>query len=786
MTLLRTPIRLLAALAVALAGTAVAAASPAAAVNATPTTIPALQQWTGGTGAYTFGAATRIVRATGDAAALQATSQTLAEDLTALSGFTIAQVTGSTADLTPGDIYLGLGSTDTGLGAEGYQLAITDRVAVTARADAGAFAGTRTLLQLLHQGYAVPQGSARDWPAYAQRGLMVDDGRKFFTPAWLRNHIRELAYLKLNYLHLHLSDNLGFRIQSDTHPEIVSADHLSKKDVADLVALAARYHVTIVPEIDMPGHMDTILAAHQDLRLVGSDGTVNNGYIDLAKDASYTLMKDLITEYLPLFPGPYWHIGADEYVTNYGNYPQMLTYARAHYGASANAKDTYLGFVNWADGVVRAGGKTTRAWNDGLYGGSAVTVHPEVVVEFWTNSGLSPQQHVDNGHEIMNASWDPTYYVLGGAKPNVTWGYETWNPTVFQGNQTLTAAGRAKDLGAKLHVWCDNPNAETEDTVAAGIKDPLRMLAQQTWGSPKLAATYSAFQGVIASVGRNPAWPTAAQPGNLAANRPVTVSSTETPNFPGANAVDGDYGTRWSSAYADPQWLQVDLGTTRSIGRVKLTWETAYGKAYQLQTSADATNWTTIYQTSTGVGGVEDLTGLTGSGRYVRMLGTARGTTYGYSLYEFEVYAPGSTPGPVASGQTYTIGNLGSGKVVDDPASSTATGTQLIQWARHGGPNQQWKATGNPDGSFSFTNVASGLCMDVNGGSTASGAAIIQWTCHGGDNQRWLVTSGSAGVTVTGKASGLTLTVGGVADGDPLTQATDTGSGAQRWTFTQV
>ncbi len=131
---------------------------------------------------------------------------------------------------------------------------------------------------------------------------------------------------------------------------------------------------------------------------------------------------------------------------------------------------------------------------------------------------------------------------------------------------------------------------------------------------------------------------------NLALNKPTTSSSNEnagtTPNL----AVDGNLGTRWSSAFSDPQWVQIDLGATTSVNHVKLTWEAAYGKSYQIQVSNDATNWTTLYSTTTGDGGVDDLTGLSGSGRYIRMVGTVRATGYGYSLWEFEVYGPSVTP----------------------------------------------------------------------------------------------------------------------------------------------
>ncbi|MFD0670877.1 DUF5722 domain-containing protein [Cohnella sp. GCM10027633] len=122
----------------------------------------------------------------------------------------------------------------------------------------------------------------------------------------------------------------------------------------------------------------------------------------------------------------------------------------------------------------------------------------------------------------------------------------------------------------------------------------------------------------------------------------VTASSVA-PNttYTANKAVDSHLNTRWSSAYSDPQWLQVDLGSTYSIDRVVLNWEAAYAKAFQIQVSNNATAWTTIYSTSTGTGGIQDLTGLSGSGRYIRMYGTQRvnpASDWGYSLWDFQVY----------------------------------------------------------------------------------------------------------------------------------------------------
>ena len=123
---------------------------------------------------------------------------------------------------------------------------------------------------------------------------------------------------------------------------------------------------------------------------------------------------------------------------------------------------------------------------------------------------------------------------------------------------------------------------------------------------------------------------------NLALNHPATASSLEGAGYPASAAVDGSLTTRWSSAFADPQWLEVDLGATHTINQVVLSWENAYGKAFQIQTSTDNVNWTSILSITTGTGGTQTLN-VSGSGRYIRMYGTARGTGYGYSLWEFQV-----------------------------------------------------------------------------------------------------------------------------------------------------
>ena len=132
----------------------------------------------------------------------------------------------------------------------------------------------------------------------------------------------------------------------------------------------------------------------------------------------------------------------------------------------------------------------------------------------------------------------------------------------------------------------------------------------------------------------------------LSQGKPATASSLEGRGYPASAAVDGDTKTRWSSAFTDPQWLQVDLGAPSTIGRVVLNWERASATAFQIQVSTDGTTWTPVYATTTGTGGLQTLN-VSGRGRYVRMYGTARATGYGYSLYELQVFA--ATGGPATA-----------------------------------------------------------------------------------------------------------------------------------------
>ena len=440
----------------------------AAAAAAPPPAIPAIREWHSAPGAFVLGRGSRVVVAPGGPLP---EARLFAREL--------KRPVAVTTTAGPGDVELALGTRDRKFGREGYGLEVGSAVRIEARTSAGAFYGTRTVLQLLRGGHGrITAGTARDWPRYRERGLMLDNGRRYYTPGWIGRRIRQLAYLKLNQLHLHFSDNQGFRIESESHPEIVSARHLTKRQVRTLLALARRYHVRVIPELDMPGHLAAALAPHPELQVPG-----HPDLLDITEPAARPFAGDLILEYLELFGGRWWHAGADEY----------------------GGPGDFGRFVNWIDSVVRRHGRTLRVWHDGLTG---VRLRPSVVVEWWADhAGPGPRTLLAQGHRVLNAGWWPTYYVvspLGLVRPSMRAAYESWRVNAFGGlainvpvppnPPQVVRRHRDRILGSELHVWNDDPTGETVAQTARGIAPRLRVLAQKTWDSPSPARTYAGFE----------------------------------------------------------------------------------------------------------------------------------------------------------------------------------------------------------------------------------------------------------------------------------------------------
>ena len=266
------------------------------------------------------------------------------------------------------------------------------------------------------------------------------------------------------------------------------------------------------------------------------------------------------------------------------------------------------------------------------------------------------------------------------------------------GTRTVTVTGTPAPgaTAATTFVWTISP-ASSQPRDSRSPEGPLPRKARfpertgmrllphtQTWRRSRsrvlvtLAAAFALTAALLAGTARSADAATLLSQGKTA-----TASSVENASFPASAAVDGNTGTRWSSAFSDPQWLEVDLGATASISQVVLQWETAYATAFQIQTSSDGTNWTTIYSTTTGTGGTQTLS-VTGTGRYVRMYGTARATQYGYSLWEFQVYGTAGSTGSSCSTTDAALNQPATASSLENasfPASAAVDGNTSTRWS---------------------------------------------------------------------------------------------------------
>jgi GH18 family chitinase len=245
---------------------------------------------------------------------------------------------------------------------------------------------------------------------------------------------------------------------------------------------------------------------------------------------------------------------------------------------------------------------------------------------------------------------------IGSAQVNVTVGNNT-APAV---SITSPASGASFTAPAAINIAATATDANGTITSVAFYNGSTLLNTDTSspysfnWtnvaaGNYTITATATDNQGATASASVNVS-ATSTSGSNLALNKAAVTSSVETSAFPGSLAVDGNAATRWSSLYTDPQWIYVDLGNTYSVNRVKITWEAAYAKNYEMQISPNASTWTSLKAITNNATVVNDHTGLSGSGRYVRIYCTARATSYGYSIFELEVYGTtGGNQSPVVS-----------------------------------------------------------------------------------------------------------------------------------------
>ncbi|MEV6760677.1 glycoside hydrolase family 20 protein [Streptomyces sp. NPDC051105] len=426
-------------------------------------------------------------------------------------GLSYAGQKAANEDVRAGDLRLDLGGTGD---PESYTMTVRGgSVRISGPGDAGVFYGTRTLKQEVRGGGSAPEGVVKDQPAKPQRGFMLDIARKPFTAGWIESRIRELGDLKFNQFGLHFSDDQGFRIESDTHPEIVSQDHLTKAQVKEIVDLAASRHIQVVPEIDSPGHLGAVLAAHPDLQLRNAQGVATKGAIDISQDDSAKIVDDLLDEYADLFPGSSWNLGGDEYqaltvADPQASYPQLAAAAQQAYGASGTVADLTTGWLNDRADTVRAHDRTMRVWNDGFFRGTSVQPAGDLQVAYWTGKEIGarqPVEYLSAGRKVLNYNDEFLYYVLGQPNtfvyPTGQRIYQQWTPRVLRGTSAVATRYDPQILGGSFAVWCDLANSQTQDQVAAGIRMPLRATIQKLWDPGTPAMSWTDFRTLAGKLG---------------------------------------------------------------------------------------------------------------------------------------------------------------------------------------------------------------------------------------------------------------------------------------------
>lgn len=278
---------------------------------------------------------------------------------------------------------------DSELGEEGYELYVTEElVELVAQTEAGLFFGLQTIRQLLPAAiesesvtsadWEIATGTIRDIPEFAYRGAMLDVARHFFSVADVKQYIDYLAFFKMNALHLHLTDDQGWRIEIKSWPKLTThggssevgggrGGFYTQEEYKDIVAYAAARHIEIIPEIDMPGHTNAALASYAELNCDGNERELYTGTavgfstLCTHKDITYQFIDDVIRELAAMTPGPYIHIGGDE--------------------SHVTELEDYIPFIDRVEDIVNAHGKAMIGWDEVAQS----ALNHQSVIQLWSN-----------------------------------------------------------------------------------------------------------------------------------------------------------------------------------------------------------------------------------------------------------------------------------------------------------------------------------------------------------------------------------------------------------------
>lgn len=394
---------------------------------------------------------------------LHTTAVNLQHALSVPTGFTFPLVEKASSQQTDTAINLRLLDTrDPVLGTEGYRLDVTSAdITIQATQPAGIFYGIQTLKQLLpvdiesrrrasRSAWPVAGAHIMDYPRFAWRGLLLDVARHFFSKEVVKDLIDQMARRKLNVLHLHLTDDQGWRIEIKSHPELteVGAWHVprtgewrrysesqpgekateggfyTQDDIRELVAYAQERHVTILPEIEMPGHSLAMIAANPDLSCLGVPYEVASGRVNrrqgerdnvlcLGNERIYAVIEDVISEVAPLFPGKYLHLGGDESSPRFWqNCPKDQMLMKREHITDIDKLQGY--FSRRVEKVARRHGKKLIGWDeiadDGLSSESAIMVYRP-------NDAII--RAVNQGHPVVIADYDHYYLNMCQGTPQL-------------------------------------------------------------------------------------------------------------------------------------------------------------------------------------------------------------------------------------------------------------------------------------------------------------------------------------------------------------------------------
>jgi hypothetical protein len=548
------------------------------AVNGAPAVAPSVREWQGGVGRWQLTPATRIVL---NSNGLQEIGDQFGADLAAMTGFRARVLVGTPVD---GDIALVTGTA----ASEAYTLEIDRVVRVRGDGTSGVVHGSQVLLQLFALDptrASVPKGTARDWPEFAERGQMIDVGRKYFPVPYLEAQIRRMAWLRLNTLHLHLSDWNGFRFRSDVFPGLASPEAYSKQELRQLQDYARRYGVTIVPEIDLPAHATHI--SRFDPALAFACPSMGNGYtLDVTKPYTRQFVRQLLDEVMSVFDGPYLHVGGDEwpYDAEKRACPELMAYAAQR--GYPEPGDVFVEFINEVNTQIKAKGRKTRLWEWWDFNGQRTTIVPDkdITIDVWLGG---PESKAAQGYQVVGTDSAALYVTPGG-------GLFVASEAVYERHSFATGPNIR---GYKISRWSDNAEQQPVPWFDFFSLRPLQVLAERTWGGPRSATAPQFFRRVDAS-GEPPSRLTAV-PATLVRTDSEEVTAE---NGRAANAFDADPRTMWHSGYSGgvapvPHEVDADLGAVTRLGGVRYLPRQDIGVngrvgGYEVLSSMDGTQWT--------------------------------------------------------------------------------------------------------------------------------------------------------------------------------------------------